>query len=124
MKRADCRPLWYVIHIAILACLGWLAVGAGAATVIPGANLTASAAANSMGGGHAMPPPLQRSPCAVCCIASAPSLHGASGQGKPPQQQQPWRVCNAGALRRVASFGKEGRRCRLPVRIVFCRWLN
>lgn len=69
-----------------------------------------------------MPAAADCTPCAACYVAPAPVSHGFNGDDQPPIPN-PWF-----ALRPVTSSTTAAHAgCRsvaLPVRIVFCRWLD
>lgn len=60
-------------------------------------------------------------PCALCCLAPAPTTHGFSGERR--QLEVPgWQLLAPPVPDAVVSVEVGGGVPRLPVRIVYCRW--
>jgi len=105
------------------ALLLWLALhGAGATASVPMRPEAGPAAAPSMASGS-MPMTTNCMPCALCCIAPAPTRQGFSSECQEPAAPI-WGVHALPAPASAWLFDRGVWRTRLPVRIAYCRWLD
>jgi hypothetical protein len=86
--------------------------------VIPEAGLEAISAVAS----EPMPMASDRMPCARCYIAPAQASHGFSGECRE-HEAPAWRA-HAPSVPDTEYFDTGGGLVRLPVRILYCRWLD
>ncbi|RSZ44105.1 MULTISPECIES: hypothetical protein [unclassified Variovorax] len=69
-----------------------------------------------------MPVAMDAMPCALCYSAPAPSPHGVGGECRE-HEAMAWPV-HVSPAPAVTYFDPGGRHVRLPVRILYCRWLD
>ncbi|MCR6478461.1 hypothetical protein NU688_20035 [Variovorax sp. ZS18.2.2] len=69
-----------------------------------------------------MPVAMDAMPCALCYSAPAPSLHGISDECRE-HVAMAWPV-HVSPVPEATYFDPGGRHVRLPVRILYCRWLD
>ncbi|WP_454905143.1 hypothetical protein [Variovorax gossypii] len=69
-----------------------------------------------------MPVVMDAMPCALCYRASAPSLHEVGGECRE-HEATAWPV-HVAPVPDGEYFDAGGRHVRLPVRILYCRWLD
>ncbi|VTU44391.1 hypothetical protein [Variovorax sp. RA8] len=120
MARAECLRRWRArFGVALFLCLALL--GAGARASMP-VMQQAGPQAISIIASESMPMASDRMPCARCYVAPAPASHGFSGECR--EHEAPiWRV-HAPSMLDAENFDMGGQLVRLPVRILYCRWLD
>lgn len=69
-----------------------------------------------------MPVAMDAMPCALCYSAPAPSLHTVGGECRE-HEAAAWPV-HVAPVPDGEYFDAGGRHVRLPVRILYCRWLD
>jgi hypothetical protein len=108
------------VSVWVLVCLALLGGGARAfaPTLLEVRPMMVSAMASP-----SMPTVSDCMPCAVCCIAPAPSTHGFNGEGNEPEAST-WRVHAQRTPATVRFLEAGSSQVPVPVRIAFCRWLD
>lgn len=121
MTGPDNRRSWRAIcSVALLLWLALLGMGAGASFVgLPRDGPVATAAMAS----ESMPMAADcMSSCSLCCIAPASQAHAFGGECQ--ERHGPvWHI-HARSASKTEYFDTGGRQVRLPVRILYCRWLD
>lgn len=117
------RLLWgqSLCSTALLVWLTLFGVGAGATTV-PAMQEARPVVGYTMGGGS-MPMASDCMPCARCFIAPAPATQGGSGEFKESEPPT-WWVHTRQTPATVWHADSGSKRCSVPIRITFCRWLD
>ena len=121
MRPLDRLHRWRALSsFALLVCLALL--GGGARASAPAIQEARPAMVSTMAA-PSMPMASDRMPCAVCCIAPAPSTHGFSGEGKEPESPA-WCVHDQRTPATVRFLETGSSRVKVPIRIAYCRWLD
>ena len=122
MKPLERLHQWRVVaSAALLLWLALLATGVQAADTA--AMQEAWPVVASAMGADSTPMASDCMPCALCCTAPAPTTQGFSGESK--QCDEPvWRIHVPPVPDSTWRPNTGGWRPRLPVRVVYCRWLD
>ena len=121
MKPPEHRQSWRAIcSVALLLWLALLGMGAGASFV--GVQSDGPVATPVMAP-ESMPMATHCAPsCSLCCIAPASQAHSFSGECQ--ERHDPvWHI-HAPSAPKTEYLDPGGRQVRLPVRILYCRWLD
>lgn len=118
--REQLRWPFALAGVWVFLCLSLLAGGAAAST-------PAMAQAGPMVGAAMPPAPMPQMldcmPCVGCYVAPAPSAQ--SGGGEPRHQDEAaWPVHGPAPRHAIEAADAGGRRPDMPVRILYCRWLD
>lgn len=121
MRRPESLRRWCALVGAAL--LFWVAAaGTGAHAWVLSMQEVRATAASTMNAPH-MPMVSGSRPCALCYITPTPSPHAFTGEGKEPEPLS-WRVHAQATPAAVRLLDTVDRRDRVPIRVVFCRWLD
>ena len=120
MARPECLQRWRArFGVALFLCLALLGAGGRAST--PVMQETGPVAISAVAS-EPIPMASDRMPCARCYIAPTQASHGFSGECK--EHGAPvWRA-HARSVPDTEYFDTGGGFVRLPVRILYCRWLD
>lgn len=122
MRRPEWRALWpaWFGAASLLLCLALESVGARTSAFAerePGFRVSADVLERPVS------PSMHEAPCASCCVAPAPVVHGFNGETKEAAPSH-WPAHAEAARPRQWLFALKGLAERVPVRIAFCRWLD
>jgi hypothetical protein len=120
LARPECGQRWHaLLGVALFLCLSLLGAGARASTLVM---QEAGPIAISAMASEPMPTASDCMPCARCYVAPAPAAHGFSGECMTPDE--PVWLVHAPTVSGAERFDTGGRQVRLPVRILYARWLD